>query len=135
MKTNLSTGGDTGPVHRRYEICTRLGIGFELVEVEDCPNRGTAIAWIVANQLGRRNLTPIQKGVLTLEIEQLLAAEAKKRHRLNNASQAILPDSEKGQARDKAAEMLGINPHYITDSEKIELNAAGARTHSPIAVH
>ena len=41
--------------------------------------REAAIAWIVTNQLGRRNLTPSQRAALALEIEKQLAAEAKKR--------------------------------------------------------
>lgn len=42
--------------HNRYEICTRHGIPFSVQEIEfEC--REAAIAWICANQLGRRNLT------------------------------------------------------------------------------
>lgn len=43
--------------HNRYEICTRLWIEFETIDADDCLTREAAIAWIVANQLGRRNLT------------------------------------------------------------------------------
>jgi hypothetical protein len=104
MRPHTPTGGDTGPVHRRYELCTRLGIAFATVETEHCHSREDAIAWIAANQLGRRNLTPSQRAAFSPEWERQLAAEAKKRLRLSNTSQARLPDSEKGQARDKAAE-------------------------------
>ena len=31
--------------------------------------------------------------------------------------------SDKGQARDKAAEMVGDNPHYVSDAKKIEQDA------------
>jgi hypothetical protein len=47
--------------HNRYEICTRLGIEFETVDAEDCHDREAALAWIAANQLGRRNLDQSQK--------------------------------------------------------------------------
>ena len=40
-----------------------------------------AIDWIVANQLGRRNLTQSQRAALSLDLEKQLAAEAKKRQR------------------------------------------------------
>lgn len=43
--------------HNRYEICTRLGIPYSVVEI-DLPDRDAAEDWIDANQLGRRNLTP-----------------------------------------------------------------------------
>lgn len=42
--------------HNRYEICMRCDIPFEVKEMEfEC--REAAIAWICANQLGRRNIT------------------------------------------------------------------------------
>jgi hypothetical protein len=95
-----------------------LGIEIETVDAEDCHDREAALAWIATNQLGRRNLDQSQKGVLALEIEKQLAAEAKKRMALGGKmkGKAILPDLQRGQARDKAAEMLGINPHYVTDA-------------------
>lgn len=42
--------------HNRYEICTRHNIPFRIQEMEfDC--REAVIAWICANQLGRRNIS------------------------------------------------------------------------------
>ena len=43
--------------HNRYEICKRLGLDFEVEEIE-LPNRQAAEDWIDRNQLGRRNLNP-----------------------------------------------------------------------------
>lgn len=145
LERNLSTDGCREPLvvweseehdeptildgHNRYEICTLRGIEFETVEVEDCPDREAAIAWIVANQLGRRNLTPSQKAALALELEKQLAEAAKLRRRAtqnNNAGRAVVekfPPQEQGKARDKAAEMIGANPHYVTDAKKIERDA------------
>jgi hypothetical protein len=76
----------------KRESRPRLGITFEPVEAEKCETRGDAIAWIIANQLGRRNLTPSPRAALALEIEKQLAAEAKKRQRLSNANRAIVPE-------------------------------------------
>lgn len=42
--------------HNRYEICTKHGIAFTVKE-KDFDYREAAIAWICANQLGRRNVT------------------------------------------------------------------------------
>jgi hypothetical protein len=80
-------------------------------------------ALLAATQLGRRNLTPSQKAALALEIEKQLAAEAKKRQLLSNTSKAILPDSYKGQARDKAAEMVSASPRYVQDVKQAERDA------------
>jgi hypothetical protein len=75
---------------------------------------------------------PSQKAALALELEKQLAREAKKRQR-EHAQTApgrtgtlpeIFPEvSDKGEAREKAAHMLGANPHYITDAKKIERDA------------
>lgn len=67
LEANLVTHGCRDPLtmwngvlldgHNRLEICTRLGLPFDVVSV-DLPNREAAEDWIDANQLGRRNLTP-----------------------------------------------------------------------------
>ena len=49
--------------HNRYEICSRLGIAFEVIELE-FDGREAAADWIDANQLGRRNLSPEQMSLL-----------------------------------------------------------------------
>jgi hypothetical protein len=109
--------------HNRYEICTRLNIDFDIVVAEEVSTRADAIQWIGANQLGRRNLTPSQKAAFGLAMEEQLAEEAKKRLRLNNASKAELPYSQKGQARDKAAEVVGVSPRYISEAKAIKEKA------------
>lgn len=45
--------------HHRHAICTRLDIPFEVREVS-LANRRAAIEWRLANQLARRNLSPLQ---------------------------------------------------------------------------
>jgi hypothetical protein len=36
---------------------------------------------------------------------------------------AILPDLQKGQVRDKAAEMIGASPRYVQDAKQIAKDA------------
>jgi len=45
--------------HNRYEICERHGLTYTTVEVS-LPDLESAKAWMIDNQLGRRNLTPEQ---------------------------------------------------------------------------
>ena len=45
--------------HNRHEICTRLGLPFEVVSRE-FDGREAVMDWMDANQLGRRNITPDQ---------------------------------------------------------------------------
>ena len=45
--------------HNRQTICTTHGLPYTMVEIS-LPDLAAAQAWMVANQLGRRNLTPEQ---------------------------------------------------------------------------
>ena len=45
--------------HNRYDICERHGVGYTTQEVS-LADLDAAKVWIIANQLGRRNLTPEQ---------------------------------------------------------------------------
>lgn len=66
LEANLIEDGCRDPIiiwngvivdgHNRYEICTKYKIPFR-TEEKDFTCREEAIAWICANQLGRRNLT------------------------------------------------------------------------------
>jgi len=49
--------------HNRYDICDRNGIEFAVIELE-FENRRLANDWICRNQLGRRNLSPIDASEL-----------------------------------------------------------------------
>lgn len=49
--------------HNRYEICTRLGLPFDIHQLSFA-SREKAADWIDRNQLGRRNLSPEQMSLL-----------------------------------------------------------------------
>jgi len=49
--------------HNRYEICTRLQIPFKIIEKE-FEDKETVKNWMISNQLGKRNLTELQKSYL-----------------------------------------------------------------------
>lgn len=66
LEANILSDGCRDPIvtwkryiidgHNRYEICLRHGVPFEILEMEfEC--KEAVIAWICANQLGRRNIT------------------------------------------------------------------------------
>ena len=50
--------------HNRYAICTQRTLEFDVRYQRQIATREEAINWIIANQLGRRNLTPEQKSYL-----------------------------------------------------------------------
>lgn len=62
--------------HNRYEICTRLGLPFEVV-VQEFDSRSDVIEWIIKNQFGRRNLNDYQRGVLALRMKPIIEARAR----------------------------------------------------------
>lgn len=63
--------------HNRYEICSRLGLPFEVRE-RHFDNREEAIIWICSNQLGRRNISDETRRYLIgkrYEAEKVIAAK------------------------------------------------------------
>jgi hypothetical protein len=50
--------------HNRYALCVKHGLAFRTVEVPGISDRDAAKAWILTNQLGRRNLRPEQAAYL-----------------------------------------------------------------------
>lgn len=62
--------------HNRYEICTRLGIEFQVCE-KFFPNTDAVIEWIIKNQFGRRNIQLYDRGRLALRLEAVYQARAK----------------------------------------------------------
>lgn len=49
--------------HNRYAICERLGLPYRTTAMA-LPDRDAAVAWIIANQLARRNLHPDAASIL-----------------------------------------------------------------------
>jgi len=75
----LRVWGETGILldgHCRHRICSELGIDYK-VEPVSITDRNEAGLWIIANQLGRRNLATIDRIQLAVRREPLLRAQAK----------------------------------------------------------
>jgi N6-adenosine-specific RNA methylase IME4 len=64
--------------HHRLEICERLKIECSAVEI-DLPDRDSALLWIIENQRGRRNLSPIDRVSLGKRYSEIEARQAAKR--------------------------------------------------------
>lgn len=62
--------------HNRYEICTRLGVEYDVEEML-FDGRSDVIEWIIKNQFGRRNLSDYQRGVLALRMKPIMEERAK----------------------------------------------------------
>jgi hypothetical protein len=98
--------------HNRYRICTRLGIEYQTVQAESVKTRGDAVLWIIGNQLGRRNLEPMQKVTLVERKRAILQERAKARQRGGQGGVLLpvsLPEANKGEVRSQLAEEVGVS--------------------------
>ena len=95
--------------HNRFEICSNLGIPFETIGI-DLPGRREALDWIIANQLGRRNLTPDQMSLfrgMLYNSSKLTKSEA-------GAMKGSFPQNDgSSQTAEKLAEQHGVSKATI----------------------
>lgn len=62
--------------HNRHRICQSIGAEFNTIELS-FPDRDSAKLWMVKNQLGRRNLTIVQRCDLVVHVKPIIEAMAK----------------------------------------------------------
>ena len=92
--------------HNRYAICTQHNIPYEL-HLIDLDSREDAINWIIANQLGRRNLTPEQKSYLRGKRYNLEKQSQGGDHKSKSKNDTLM--------REKLAEEYVVSPATITN--------------------
>lgn len=98
--------------HNRYEICTRLKIPFMIRRIH-LKNHEEAIAWICANQLGRRNITDETRKYLIgkrYEMEKILGAHnavGTNQHKQKEVSPKILAEPAYDKIALRTSERLG----------------------------
>lgn len=109
--------------HNRYEICKRRKRAFRVKEMS-FENDEAAVAWIIRNQFGRRNLTAMQRAELALKLKEAVAAEAKARQvrKPKSVVQKSAPQNN-GKTRDELAKMAGVSHDTIAKVEKIVAEA------------
>ena len=90
--------------HNRYEICNKMRIPYGVKEL-DFPSRDAAIAWICANQLGRRNISEETRKYL---IGKQYEAEKKVQRNRNGYNQyRPNPNITVGRGRQKMKRVAG----------------------------
>jgi N6-adenosine-specific RNA methylase IME4 len=113
----------------RYAAVRELGIKLKYRVFDG--NLDTMFQLVLSMNLKRRHLTPSQKAVLGLRVEEYESQKASIRRRStqNNTTGAVLADnlpdkatlpSQVGQARDIAAKLVGVSARYIQDAKKIK---------------
>lgn len=150
LKTDIQQHGVREPIwtckgqildgRHRVQACQELGRVILTREYTG----NDPVSFVISLNLKRRHLNASQLAFVALEIERLEGEFAKQRQitlagTRPNAKPDDLPElipEGRGEARDKAAETIGINPHYVTDAKLIareapalaELVRAGAKT-------
>lgn len=111
--------------HNRYHICQEHGIGFKTAHRE-FESRDAAKIWIIENQFARRNLTKYDRGVLTLQLKPLYAAEAKRRMSEGGGSGDSGRQKSDNPTRtdEQLAKLAGVSRDTIRKIEVIESEAA-----------
>lgn len=121
--------------HNRYKIAQAHPEVIFTVYEKDFDNRYEALAWICNNQLGRRNLTPIQKKTL---VGDRYGAE-KMAHGGDRKSGAAKSTGQNGQlisdndavTRRRIAEETGTSESYVKRADQFSRGVSAAEEVSP----
>jgi ParB-like chromosome segregation protein Spo0J len=105
----------------RYRACVELGLPTECREY-----RGTEeglLPFVLALNLKRRHLTASQRAAVAVDVEAMLAKQAKERQirkPVNSVFQLFEKQNEPIHAAKQAAHMLNTNTQYVVDAKKIK---------------
>jgi hypothetical protein len=120
--------GDSVPVlldgHTRYAICQAHGLACSLT---DAPawvvTHEDAKRWIIRNQLGRRNLEAYLRAELALQLEALIAAQAKARERQGGKDKGLMNSANPVHTRTQLAQAAGVSEDTIRKVKVIHQEA------------
>lgn len=103
--------------HNRYEIAQKHGLEFRTEEM-DFTSRDDVKLWIIKNQLGRRNLSAYDRGVLALKLKPVIAEKAKERMLAGKSDPN--QKSDEGMTSKALGKIAGISHDTIHKVETIE---------------
>ena len=125
----------------RYSACLELGIDPQYRTYE---GDASILSFVVAANVSRRHLNPLLRAIIAYDIKEILAREAKARMlkgkgddgsggrgrcRINppeKIPEGLARPQETPadrESRRKAAKMVGVNPHYVSDIGRIASKA------------
>lgn len=110
----------------RYLACKAVGV---TPRFREWSGEGSLVAFVWSLNATRRHLTQSQKAVVALAVLPMLEEEARER-KLATLKQgdaapvpAQMPERESGESREKAAELVGVSPRYVSEAKRIEKEA------------
>ncbi len=101
--------------HNRFKIATKHNLPYEVIQ-KDFESREHALNWIIANQLGRRNLSDNQKKYLMgkrYETEKLLSKFKGNQHVTSGGYQKGTEQKESKRTREMLGEEYGIGERTV----------------------
>ena len=111
--------------HHRYKICVANNIEFNTITKKDIVSEADAKLWMIKNQIGKRNLSVIQRAELAIHLESIEKIRAKERQgaRTDLIESNFLPDlvgsSKQGHALEQAAKSVGLGYETVRKTKKI----------------
>lgn len=139
LKRDIQANGQLMPIwilddkivdgRNRYQACIDLGIEPRYQVVPGHPDMSALLTFVISLNEKRRHLNSGQKAFVALEVERILAEEAKKRQGARTDLDSTFRKDfrnvrpEEKESRVQAAQITGTNQHYVTDAKKIEREA------------
>lgn len=99
--------------HNRYEICQKHNIPYEVKELE-FNNKEEVIQWMIRAQLGRRNLTPLQRIKLVETYRPVYEKQAAQNKSANGGNKKS--ESEKSTTPIKPKEKIDVRAKLASDA-------------------
>ena len=109
--------------HNRYKIATEWGLTYWTEEIT-LPDREAVRAWIIHNQLGRRNIEPFVRIELIkkLNVKDAISKQAKERQVLGG-KEKVVQNSAQAKTRDELAKMAGVSHDTFSKGEYLLAHA------------
>ena len=105
--------------HSRYEICIKHNIPFTTID-RDFNDKDEAIAWVILNQFGRRNLSTYDRSLLALKLKPKIVEKAKEQQVRKPESVLQISVEQKIDTQKELAKIAGVSHDTIYKVEKIE---------------
>lgn len=100
--------------HNRFRICDKHNLPFRIEEIE-ADTVDDLKVWMYKNQLGRRNLSKVQRACLVVWKHEVMAAKQAQEAKKHQKAGKVLPKSAKPvDVREELAKMAGVGHDMIS---------------------
>lgn len=102
----------------RYLACQAVAV---VPTYREWNGQGSLVSFVMSLNLHRRHLTSSQRAVIALDVLPMLEKEAHQRLAAGafqtNTGTQLIAEADKGEAREKAAELAQTNRQYVSDAK------------------